>query len=131
MSKSTSSSAVTPPNLIVTLSTASRALPRAVRVSVSDIDALPFQLVDPGLRTDRSPCPAWRQDALWPEVDDQHQREAEDQQSPVTERPEPLGQIGHQAATQHRTPSVAGAADDHRGEEQHREQDQEARRVDV
>src|SRR3954451_8094527 len=84
MSKSTWSSAVTPPNLMVTLSTSRRAL----RPAVSRIDGLALQCLDLGLGLQRPARAPRREDALRPEGHDQHQGEAEDQQPPVGEPPE-------------------------------------------
>src|SRR6476469_434723 len=136
MSKLTWSSAVTPPNRMVTSSTSSSALRTSpwrglLTSAVSGIDGLPLELLDLGLGAQSSSGASWWQQTLWSHVHDQHQRQAEDQQAPVAQRSEALGQVGDQGATDDRAPAVAGATDDHRGHEQHRQQDQEAVGVDV
>src|SRR3954469_22091696 len=127
MSKDTWSSAVTPPNRMVTSSTSSRARPGFSE----DIDRFSFQFLDLLLGSERPPGPAWRQQPLWSPDRQQHQRQAEEQQTVVGEVPEPLGQVRHDRAAEDRTPAVAGPADDHRGHEEHGQQQREALRVDV
>src|SRR5689334_2954358 len=131
MSKDTESRAVTPPKRIVTSSTSSRALAK-VRPAAppagwgSDIDGLPFELLDLGLGAQRPSGTPRRQDALRPEGHDHHERDPEDQQPPVAEASEALGQIGDQHSAEEGAPPVARAADEDRRDEQHGQGQQEA-----
>src|SRR4051794_41139932 len=103
MSNVTWSRAVTPPKRIVTLSTSSSAL----RSEDSDIDRLPFQRVDLGLRRQGAPGPTRWQQALRPPDRQQHQRQAEEQESVVGEVAEPLGQVGDDRTAEDRAPAIA------------------------
>src|SRR4051812_495363 len=138
MWKLTSFRATTPPNRRVTLSTSRIRLRLAVGVPacaggwvlMSDMSGAlleRLELLVGLLRPDRTP--GWQQ-ALRAEDGQRHQRQAEHQHAPVLELAEPLREVGDDDAADDRTPAVALAADDDRGDEQDGQQQREAVRGD-
>src|SRR3954470_19423597 len=119
MWKLTSSSAVRPPKRSVTASTSSSFLSSGCCCSLIAHPSRDGEtrrgLLGQLAGTDRAS--RWQQ-TLRSVHGQQHQADAENDDPPVLEGPEALGEIGDHDRSDDHAPAVALAADDHRGDEQ-------------